>query len=66
MGNAYNTLPRGAQVQLSHSRRGECDDNAQVESRWSRLKIEELEACDGSVFADLADAQTTVAEYFDY
>ena len=31
-----------------------------------RLKTEELEARDWSIFADLADARASVAEYFDY
>ena len=71
MGNAYKALLRDAQAQLSHSRRGECYDNAlpgttQAESLWSRLKTEELEARDWPVFADLADAQASVADYFDY
>ena len=39
---------------------------AQAESLWSRLKTEELEARDWPVFADLADAQSSVADYFDY
>ena len=59
-------LLRGAKTQLSHSRWGECDDNAQAESRWSRLKTEELEARDWPAFADLADAQASGTEYFDY
>ncbi|MBO3272333.1 integrase core domain-containing protein [Hymenobacter defluvii] len=33
---------------------------------WSRLKTEVLEVCERPVFADLADAQRSVAEYFDY
>ena len=71
MGNAYKALLRDAlpgttQAQLSHSRRGECYDNAQAESLWSRLKTEELEARDWPVFADLADAQASVADYFDF
>jgi len=66
VGKAYKALLRGAQAQLSHSRRGECYDNAQAESLWSRLKTEELEARDWPVFADLADAQASVADYFDY
>jgi putative transposase len=33
---------------------------------WARLKTEELEARDWPVFADLADAQASVAAYFDY
>ena len=66
VGNAYKALLRDAQAQLSHSRRGECYDNAQAESLWSRLKTEELEARDWPVFADLADAQASVATYFDY
>ena len=32
VGNAYKALLRGAKAQLSHSRRGECYDNAQAES----------------------------------
>ena len=63
MGNAYKALLRGANAQLSHSRRGECYDNAQAESQWSRLKTEVLEARDWPVFAD---AQASVAAYFDY
>ena len=71
MGNAYKTPLRDTQAQRSHSRRGECYDNAlpgttQAKSLWSRLKTEELEARDGSVFADLADAQASVADHFDY
>ena len=66
MGNAYKTLLREAHAQFSHSRRGEYYDNAQAESLWSRLKTEELEARDWPVFADLADAQASVADYFDY
>jgi len=66
VGNAYKARLCEAKAQLSHSRRGECYDNAQAESLWSRLKTEELEARDWPVFADLADAQASVAEYFDY
>jgi putative transposase len=66
VGNAYKTLLRDAKAQLSHSRRGECYDNAQAESLWSRLKTELLEAREWPVFEDLADAQASVAEYFDY
>jgi putative transposase len=51
---------------LSHSRRGECYDNAQAESIWSRLKTELLELRDWPVFTDLADTQVSVADYFDY
>ena len=40
--------------------------NAQAESRWSRLKTEVLELREWPVFADLADAQASVADYFDY
>ena len=50
----------------SQSRRGDCYDNAQAESLWPRLKTEELEARDWPVLADLADAQVSVAAYFDY
>ena len=66
VGNVYKTLLRKAKAQLSHSRRGECYDNAQAESLWSRLKTELLEAREWPVFTDLADAQASVADYFDY
>ena len=66
MGNAYRALLQGANAQPSHSRRGECYDNAQAESPWARLKTEEPEARDWPVFTDLADAQVSVAAYFDY
>ena len=71
VGNAYRALLRDAQAQLSHSRRGGCYDNAlpgttQAESLWLRLKTEEPEARKWLVFADLADAQASVADYFDY
>ncbi|RZK28682.1 MAG: IS3 family transposase, partial [Hymenobacter sp.] len=66
VGNSYKTLLRDAEAHLSHSRRGECYDNAQAESLWARLKTELLELRDWPVFLDLADAQASVAEYFDY
>jgi len=37
-----------------------------AESLWSRLKTEVLELRERPVFADLADAQRSVADYFDY
>lgn len=64
--NGYRALLHAHGCQWSQSRRGECYDNAQAESLWSRLKTEELEARDWPVFADLADAQASVAAYFDY
>jgi transposase InsO family protein len=66
VGKVYKTLLRDAKAQLSHSRRGECYDNAQAESLWARLKTELLEAREWPVFTDLADAQASVADYFDY
>ena len=55
----------------SQSRRGECYDNTlpgttPAESLWSRLKTEVLELREWPVFADLADAQASIANYFDY
>ena len=50
----------------SQSRRGDCYDIAQAESLWSRLKTEVLEVRERPLFADLADAQRSVADYFDY
>jgi len=65
-GSAYRSLLRQHGCLRSQSRRGECLDNAQAESLWSRLKTEELEQREWPVFADLADAQHSVATYFDY
>ena len=50
----------------SQSCRGDCYDNVQAESLWSRLKTEVLEVRERPVFTDLADAQRSVADYFDY
>ena len=65
-GNAYHKLLHDHHALRSQSRRGDCYDNAQAESLWSRLKTEVLEGRERPVFADLADAQASVAEYFDY
>ncbi len=65
-GRAYHALLARHHTLRSHSRRGDCHDNAQAESLWSRLKTEELDRRDWPVFADLADAQASVATYFDY
>lgn len=65
-GKVYKTLLRNAKTQLSHSCHGEYYDNAQAESLWARLKTELLEAREWPVFTDLADAQASVADYFDY
>ena len=64
--NTYRKLLHDHEAVRSQSRRGECYDNAQAESLWSRLKTEVLELREWPVFADLADAQTSVADYFDY
>jgi transposase InsO family protein len=66
VGNAYQTLLRDAKTQLSPSRRGECYDNAPAESLWSCFKTELPELREWPVFLDLADAQASVADYFDY
>jgi len=65
-GNAYRKLLHDQEALRSQSRRGDCYDNAQAESLWSRLKTEVLEIRERPVFADLADAQASVATYFDY
>ena len=65
-GNAYRKLLHDHEALRSQSRRGDCYDNAQAESLWSRLKTEVLEVRERPVFADLADAQRSVADYFDY
>ena len=65
-GNAYRQPLHDHQALRSQSRRGDCYDNAQAESLWSRLKTEVLEVRERPVFADLAEAQASVADYFDY
>ena len=42
-GNTYRKLFHDHQALRSQSRRGDCYDNAQAESLWSRLKTEVLE-----------------------
>ncbi|MGI4742404.1 MAG: hypothetical protein ACRYG7_45180 [Janthinobacterium lividum] len=54
-GSAYRALLYQHGCLRSQSRRGECLDNAQAESLWSRLKTEELEQREWPVFLDLAD-----------
>ena len=65
-GNAYRQLLRDHEAVRLQSRRGDCYDNAQAESLWSRLKTEVREVRERPVFADLADAQLSVTDYFDY
>ena len=61
-GNAYRQLLHDHGAVRSQSRRGDCYDNAQAESLWSRLKTEVLEVRERPLFADLADAQRSVAD----
>ena len=63
-GNAYRRLLRERHLVRSMSRRGECYDNAQAESLWSRVKTELL--LGRSAFASVAEAQAELATYFDY
>jgi len=65
-GNAYRALLAAYGCLRSQSRRAEYLENAQAESSWSRRKTEELKAREKPVFRDLADAQQSVATYFDY
>lgn len=53
------------EAQRAQSQRGDCSNNAQAESRWSRLKTELLEVREWPVFTTLADAQASGATYFD-
>jgi transposase InsO family protein len=63
-GNAYRRLLTERQLVRSMSRKGECYDNAQAESLWSRVKTEVL--LGRSAFASVAEAQAELATYFDY
>ncbi|MGI4735863.1 MAG: integrase core domain-containing protein [Janthinobacterium lividum] len=62
----YRKLLYDHQALRSQIRRGDCYDNAQAESLWSHLKTELLKLRERPVFADLADAQACIADYFDY
>ena len=64
-GKAYCKLLYDHEALRSQSRHGDYYDNAQAESLWSRLKTEVLEGRERPVFADLADAQVSIANYFD-
>ena len=64
-GNGYRAPLHRHGALRSQSRRGECYDNAQADSPWSRLKTTELERREWPVYRDLADARVSVAEYFD-
>ncbi|MBO0360724.1 IS3 family transposase [Hymenobacter sp. BT186] len=63
-GNVYRRLLTDRQLVRSRSRRGECYDNAQAESLWSRVKTEVL--LDRAAFASVAEAQAELTTYFDY
>ncbi|RZK29366.1 MAG: hypothetical protein EOO63_09205 [Hymenobacter sp.] len=65
-GKEYRQLLHDHEALRSQSRRGDCYDNAQAESLWSRLKTEVLEMRERPVFANLANAQASVADYFYY
>ncbi|MGI4871870.1 MAG: integrase core domain-containing protein [Janthinobacterium lividum] len=64
-GNAYHASLHDHGAMRSPRRRRACYDNAQAESRWSRLKTAVLELREQPVFANLADAQASAAEYVD-
>lgn len=63
-GKAYQRLLIDSSLLRSMSRKGECYDNAQAESLWSRVKTEVL--LERSTFASVAEAQAELATYFDY
>lgn len=63
-GTGYRRLLTERHLVRSMSRRGNCYDNAQAESLWSRVKTEVL--LDRSSFASVAEAQADLATYFDY
>ena len=59
----FRHLLAGHGAAPSRSRRGNCDDNAQAESFWSRLKSELL---DGGSFPDVEEARLELAHYIAY
>jgi putative transposase len=65
-GNAFRKLLHDYEAVRSQRCGGDCYDNAQAESPWARLKTEVLEVRERPIFVDLADAQASVADYFDY
>ncbi|WP_261990383.1 integrase core domain-containing protein [Hymenobacter sp. BT188] len=63
-GNTCHRLLTERHLVRSMSRKGNCYDNAQAESLWSRLKTEVL--LDRAAFTSVAEAQAELATYFDY
>ena len=69
--NAYRTILHRHEAVRSQRWRGKRYDNAlpsttRAERLWPRLKTEKLELRKWPVFADLADAQASIADYFDH
>ena len=63
-GNAYRALLHRHEAVRSQSRPGNCYDNDQAESLWSRFKTEEPERREWPFFADLADTQIQCGHLF--
>ena len=57
----YDAAFRAEALRLAEQSR-----STQAESLWSRLRTEVLEGREWPVFVDLADAQASVADYFNY
>lgn len=56
---AYTTLLHGKQMMISMSRKGNCLDNAPMESFWATLKAE----CADEPFADVSEARSKIFAY---
>ncbi len=60
--SSYQTLLREQNIQASMSRKGDCYDNAMIESFWATLKKE----CPGeTMFSTRNEAKTAIFEYIE-
>jgi len=60
--NEFRQLLKSHNLRQSMSRKGNCYDNAQAESFFSRLKMELIE---GGMFEDINEAKTEIFSYID-
>jgi putative transposase len=59
---SYQTLLREQNIQVSMSKKGDCYDNAMIESFWGTLKEE---CCGHSIFSSRNEAKTAIFEYIE-
>ena len=59
---SYQTLLREQNIQASMSKKGDCYDNAMIESFWATLK---KECSDETIFSTRNEAKTAIFEYIE-